>query len=49
MCRIVFDKGYICNFSWSIVGASDGIQYGPFALPQNGLPIVLARKPEIEV
>ncbi|KAF3603203.1 hypothetical protein F2Q69_00033489 [Brassica cretica] len=29
---------------WSIVGASDGIQYGPFALPQNGLPIMLARK-----
>ncbi|KAG7621055.1 Cytochrome P450 superfamily [Arabidopsis suecica] len=37
------------KYSWSIVGASDGIQYGPFALPQNGLPIVLARKPEIEV
>ncbi|KAG7546928.1 Cytochrome P450 [Arabidopsis suecica] len=37
------------KYSWSIVGASDGIQYGPFALPQNGLPIVLARKSEIEV
>ncbi|XP_010439733.1 PREDICTED: abscisic acid 8'-hydroxylase 1-like [Camelina sativa] len=36
------------KYSWSIVGASDGIQYGPFALPQNGLPIMLARKSEIE-
>ncbi|KAL1224725.1 Abscisic acid 8'-hydroxylase 1 [Cardamine amara subsp. amara] len=37
------------KYRWSIVGASDGIQYGPFALPQNGLPIVLARKSEMEV
>ncbi|XP_010434431.1 PREDICTED: abscisic acid 8'-hydroxylase 1-like [Camelina sativa] len=36
------------KYSWSIVGSSDGIQYGPFALPQNGLPIMLARKSEIE-
>ncbi|KAF8107609.1 hypothetical protein N665_0119s0071 [Sinapis alba] len=32
------------KYRWSIVGASDGIQYGPFALPQNGLPIMLAQK-----
>ncbi|XP_024005917.1 abscisic acid 8'-hydroxylase 1 [Eutrema salsugineum] len=37
------------KYRWSIVGASDGIQYGPFALPQNGLPIVLARKSEIDM
>ncbi|KAL0738012.1 hypothetical protein Bca4012_014222 [Brassica carinata] len=36
------------KYRWSIVGASDGIQYGPFALPQNGLPIMLARKSDIE-
>ncbi|XP_010536060.1 PREDICTED: abscisic acid 8'-hydroxylase 1-like [Tarenaya hassleriana] len=33
------------KYRWSIVGPSDGVQYGPFALPQNGLPIVLGRKP----
>ncbi|CAA7054898.1 unnamed protein product [Microthlaspi erraticum] len=37
------------KYRWSIVGASDGIQYGPFALPQNGLPILLARKSEIDM
>ncbi|KAG2249264.1 hypothetical protein Bca52824_088892 [Brassica carinata] len=37
------------KYRWSIVGASDGIQYGPFALPQNGLPIMLARKKEIDM
>ncbi|KAJ0263602.1 Abscisic acid 8'-hydroxylase 1 [Hirschfeldia incana] len=37
------------KYRWSIVGASDGIQYGPFALPQNGLPIMLARKSEISI
>lgn len=31
------------------MGPSDGIQYGPFALPQNGLPIALERKPEVDV
>lgn len=29
---------------WSVVGAKNGIQYGPFALPQNGLPITLFPK-----
>lgn len=37
------------KYRWSIVGASDGIQYGPFALPQNGLPIMLTRKSEIDM
>ncbi|KAG2239705.1 hypothetical protein Bca4012_023601 [Brassica carinata] len=37
------------KYRWSIIGASDGIQYGPFALPQNGLPIMLARKSEIDM
>ncbi|CAN8274505.1 unnamed protein product [Cochlearia groenlandica] len=36
----------VTKYKWSIVGASEGIQYGPFALPQNGLPIVLTRKSE---
>ncbi|KAJ6711146.1 CYTOCHROME P450 26 [Salix purpurea] len=33
------------KYRWSIVGANTGIQYGPFALPQNGLPIILSNKP----
>ncbi|KAF8051363.1 hypothetical protein N665_1739s0003 [Sinapis alba] len=37
------------KYRWSTVGASDEIQYGPFALPQNGLPIMLARKSEIDM
>ncbi|KAG2261949.1 hypothetical protein Bca52824_069028 [Brassica carinata] len=37
------------KYRWSIVGPSDGIQYGPFALPQNGLPISLERKPEVDI
>ncbi|CAN0880264.1 Abscisic acid 8'-hydroxylase CYP707A2 [Linum grandiflorum] len=32
------------KYRWSMVGESDGIQYGPFALPQNGLPIKLSLK-----
>ncbi|CAF2091354.1 BnaAnng05520D [Brassica napus] len=36
------------KYRWSIEGPSDGIQYGPFALPQNGLPIALERKPEVD-
>ncbi|KAL6183825.1 hypothetical protein ACLB2K_045235 [Fragaria x ananassa] len=32
------------KYRWSIVGAENGIQYGPFALPQNGLPIILSSK-----
>ncbi|CAI0441987.1 unnamed protein product [Linum tenue] len=30
------------KYRWSIVGDNNGIQYGPFALPQNGLPIKLS-------
>jgi hypothetical protein len=29
---------------WSVVGTQNGIQYDPFALPQNGLPIRLSLK-----
>ncbi|CAA0838835.1 Abscisic acid 8-hydroxylase 1 [Striga hermonthica] len=29
---------------WTVVGPQDGIQYGPFALPQKGLPIELTLK-----
>ncbi|KAJ7943987.1 Abscisic acid 8'-hydroxylase [Quillaja saponaria] len=32
------------KYRWSIVGAQNGIQYGPFPLPQNGLPIRLSLK-----
>ncbi|XP_051129333.1 abscisic acid 8'-hydroxylase CYP707A2-like [Andrographis paniculata] len=32
------------KYRWSIVGPQNGIQYGPFALPQNGLPIKLHLK-----
>ncbi|CAN1779692.1 Abscisic acid 8'-hydroxylase CYP707A2 [Linum perenne] len=32
------------KYRWSMVGDSSGIQYGPFALPQNGLPIKLSFK-----
>ncbi|KAM7250625.1 hypothetical protein ACFE04_022508 [Oxalis oulophora] len=34
----------VTKYRWSIVGANNGIQYGPFALPQNGLPIRLQSK-----
>ncbi|KAJ8755520.1 hypothetical protein K2173_019318 [Erythroxylum novogranatense] len=32
------------KYRWSMVGSHNGIQYGPFALPQNGLPIRLSLK-----
>nr|GLL48752.1 abscisic acid 8'-hydroxylase 3-like [Ipomoea trifida] len=32
------------KYRWSMVGPENGIQYGPFALPQNGLPINLYLK-----
>nr|GMD94407.1 abscisic acid 8'-hydroxylase 1-like [Ipomoea batatas] len=32
------------KYRWSMVGPQNGIQYGPFALPQNGLPINLYLK-----
>ncbi|PIA58682.1 hypothetical protein AQUCO_00500554v1 [Aquilegia coerulea] len=32
------------KYRWSMVGPQTSIQYGPFALPQNGLPIRLSRK-----
>ncbi|OIT40448.1 PREDICTED: abscisic acid 8'-hydroxylase 1-like [Nicotiana attenuata] len=32
------------KYRWSMMGPQNGIQYGPFALPQNGLPIMLSRK-----
>ncbi|CAK9143726.1 unnamed protein product [Ilex paraguariensis] len=34
------------KYRWSMVGPQNGIQYGPFALPQNGLPIRLSPKTE---
>ncbi|KAG4933103.1 hypothetical protein AAZX31_17G129800 [Glycine max] len=32
------------NYRWSIIGEKNRIQYGPFALPENGLPIKLYPK-----
>lgn len=32
------------KYRWTMVGTNSGIQYGPFALPMNGLPIRLAQK-----
>ncbi|KAE8055463.1 hypothetical protein FH972_012303 [Carpinus fangiana] len=32
------------KYRWSVMGTQNGIQYGPFALPQNGLPIRLSLK-----
>ncbi|XP_075487445.1 abscisic acid 8'-hydroxylase CYP707A2-like [Primulina tabacum] len=32
------------KYRWSMIGPQNGIQYGPFALPQNGLPIKLSLK-----
>uniref|UniRef100_A0A7N0ZT26 (+)-abscisic acid 8'-hydroxylase n=2 Tax=Kalanchoe fedtschenkoi TaxID=63787 RepID=A0A7N0ZT26_KALFE len=37
------------KYRWSKVGTQNGIQYGPFALPQSGLPLRLARKEEAAV
>ncbi|GKV10502.1 hypothetical protein SLEP1_g21851 [Rubroshorea leprosula] len=36
------------KYRWSTVGANSGIQYGPFALPQNGLPIRLSKKSQTQ-
>ncbi|GMI95697.1 cytochrome P450, family 707, subfamily A, polypeptide 1 [Hibiscus trionum] len=41
---LVFLHHLTTKYRWSVVGANSGIQYGPFALPQNGLPIRLVRK-----
>ncbi|KAG6397202.1 hypothetical protein SASPL_143368 [Salvia splendens] len=32
------------KYKWCMMGPQDGIQYGPFALPQNGLPIKISLK-----
>ncbi|KAF8412904.1 hypothetical protein HHK36_000876 [Tetracentron sinense] len=32
------------KYRWSMIGSQNGIQYSPFALPQNGLPIRLSLK-----
>uniref|UniRef100_A0A1W7HBR6 (+)-abscisic acid 8'-hydroxylase n=1 Tax=Scoparia dulcis TaxID=107240 RepID=A0A1W7HBR6_SCODU len=32
------------KYRWSMMGPQNGIQYGPFPLPQNGLPISLSKK-----
>ncbi|XP_042485648.1 abscisic acid 8'-hydroxylase CYP707A2-like [Macadamia integrifolia] len=36
------------KYRWSVVGPQNGIQYGPFALPQDGLPIRLFPKTSSE-
>ena len=46
--RMPADMGFVCYITllcrWSVMGTQNGIQYGPFALPQNGLPIRLSLK-----
>ncbi|CAH9077603.1 unnamed protein product [Cuscuta europaea] len=42
---LVFVHHLTTKYRWSVVGPQNGIQYGPFALPQNGLPIRLNPKP----
>lgn len=32
------------KYRWSVLGPQSGIQYGPFVLPQNGLPIKFSLK-----
>ncbi|KAL6530828.1 hypothetical protein OROGR_014688 [Orobanche gracilis] len=32
------------KYKWSVMGPQNGIEYGPFALPQNGLPIKISLK-----
>ncbi|XP_052184159.1 abscisic acid 8'-hydroxylase 2-like [Diospyros lotus] len=32
------------NYRWEVVGDGDGIQYGPFPVPKQGLPIKVHRK-----
>ncbi|GAB2295935.1 hypothetical protein Dimus_030084 [Dionaea muscipula] len=36
------------KYRWRILGPQNEIQYGPFALPQNGLPIELSLKKQSE-
>lgn len=41
---LIFIHHLTTMYRWSVVGPQNGIQYGPFALPQNGLPIRLSLK-----
>ncbi|KAG5099264.1 hypothetical protein JHK82_044316 [Glycine max] len=41
---LVFLHHLTTKYRWSLIGAKNGIQYGPFAIPQNGLPITLYPK-----
>ncbi|KAM7490840.1 hypothetical protein LguiA_033761 [Lonicera macranthoides] len=41
---LVFIHHLTTKYRWSMVGPQNGIQYAPFALPQNGLPIKLSLK-----
>ncbi|GAA0179130.1 hypothetical protein Leryth_000527 [Lithospermum erythrorhizon] len=38
---LVFIHHLTTKYRWSMMGPQNGIQYGPFPLPQNGLPIKL--------
>ncbi|XP_010519301.1 PREDICTED: abscisic acid 8'-hydroxylase 4 [Tarenaya hassleriana] len=35
---LIFLHHLVTKFRWEVVGAEDGIQYGPFPVPQQGLP-----------
>ncbi|CAL9075518.1 unnamed protein product [Musa acuminata var. zebrina] len=36
------------KYRWSMLGNQSGIQFGPFALPQNGLPLRVSLKSRVE-
>ncbi|XP_058190288.1 abscisic acid 8'-hydroxylase CYP707A2-like [Rhododendron vialii] len=41
---LIFIHHMTTKYRWSVVGPQNGIQYGPFALPHNGLPIRMSLK-----
>ncbi|XP_068650759.1 abscisic acid 8'-hydroxylase CYP707A2 [Aristolochia californica] len=41
---LIFVHHLTTKYRWSVLCPQEGIQYGPFALPQNGLPIRFVRK-----
>jgi len=35
------------SYKWDVIGEDNGIQYGPFPVPKQGLPIKIQRISEI--
>lgn len=46
---LVFVHYLTTKYRWNLVGPQNGIQYGPFALPQNGLPLKLHLRNEDKI